>query len=124
MNASTPEAVVSDDAARIRETIARALAEPPVGALLDAVVLNGLIQDLARHTQLLLRVVEALSGLDDVVRVGIDYVRRRSAHAPPDALPHPVCALAWVQESARCCRQLLGLVGADRAGEGGPAMRR
>ncbi|MFQ6196980.1 hypothetical protein [Streptomyces sp. NPDC000405] len=97
----------------IRATITEALQPMPHGAGLALDTLAGIAQRLNGHMACLLPIAEA-KGLDRAIRA---YLRRRIEHGPPSAHDYPVCTRTWLQDNARACQMLLGLVIADEAAE-------
>ncbi|GGR45993.1 hypothetical protein [Streptomyces netropsis] len=118
--ADGPEGTAPLDVVAITRTVSAALRPVPDGATLNPRALADSITLLAGHIGLLLPIAECTHRLNrpagagpGLVGHGLAYVRRRTQYAPPNPADYPSCAYTWVQESARCVQQLLGLVLAD-----------
>ncbi|MEV4438076.1 DUF6415 family natural product biosynthesis protein [Streptomyces sp. NPDC049577] len=120
---SRPDEGTDVDVVAITQTISTALQPVPAGHTPDPGVLADLIERLSGHITLLLPIATEQhrrrwpadrKGLG-LVGYGLEATRRRMRYAPPSPDDFPLMALRWVQESARACQTLLGVVGAADA---------
>lgn len=103
VRADGPDEYAPIDITTIQHTTALALLPIPVGARLDPKAITQTAHMLQGHIHLLLPIVEARH--PELT----SSVSRRLEDGIPNGNDYPACALGWVQESARTCRQLLGL---------------
>ncbi|MEV5242602.1 DUF6415 family natural product biosynthesis protein [Streptomyces cinnamoneus] len=122
--ADGPERSARLDVVTVTRTVSEALRPLPQGATLDPEALAASVELLTGHIRLLLPLAEAAYNRSrppemkgpGLVGHGLAYVLRRMAWDAPDPDASPHGAHAWVQDSARCVQQLLGLALAGERG--------